>query len=213
MLTYQGQFSTRIIEHFLEESSVLKHHDEQVSYFYCSKTHGLGSKPIKILQSMIRQLAWSLKDSQIEKYIKGEWNRRQASKTDRLSLEDCKTLLLQLIPRLRKTILIIDALDECDDPRGFLEALNELSTSFQERKVTVNIFISSRDEAYLAVNSTFSEYLAINITPTATGPDLRQYIERRVDEECKRFRQVTKREDSSILQRLVDELTDRGQLA
>ncbi|EED14424.1 ion channel nompc, putative [Talaromyces stipitatus ATCC 10500] len=182
-----------VIECFLESSSVPKNHEQQVSYFYCAKTHGLGSKPIELFQSMVRQLAWLPKDSQIEQYINDEWKRRQASKTDRLSLNDCKMLLLRLIPRVRKTILIIDALDECDSPR--------------------DVFISSRDEVHFDVHTTFSDYLALNITSTATGPDLRRYIERRVDDEFKHFRQVTEWEDPSILQRLVDELTDRGQLA
>lgn len=175
--------------------------------------HGSGSKPLDVLQSMVRQLAWSRKDSHIEKCIKDTWASRQSSKTDRLSLDDCKTLLLQLIPRFRKTILIIDALDECDNPPVFLETLKDLSGSLQEREVFLSVFVSSRDDVQFAVTTTFSDYLAINITSSATEPDLRRYIERRVDEECKHFPQVTKREDSSILQRLVDELTERGQLA
>lgn len=162
---------------------------------------------------MVRQLAWSPKDSQIEQCVKDVWESRQLSETDRLSLDDCKMLLLQLIPRLRETIIIIDALDECDNPREFLEAMKDLSASFREKRICVNAFISSRDEVHFAVDTTFSNYLALNITSTATGPDLRRYIERRVDDECKYFRQVTKRENSDILQRLVDELTDRGQLA
>ncbi|GAM37911.1 ankyrin repeat protein [Talaromyces pinophilus] len=209
----KSSLTTRVIEHFLEQSSVPKHHEQQVSYFYCAKTHGLGSKPIEIFQSMVRQLAWSPKDSQIEQCVKDEWESRQLSETDRLSLDDCKMLSLQLIPRLRKTIIIIDALDECDNPREFLEAMKDLSASFQEKRICVNAFISSRDEVHFAVDTTFSNYLALNITSTATGPDFRRYIERRVDDECKYFRQVTKRENSDILQRLVDELTDRGQLA
>lgn len=122
---------------------------------------------------MVRQLAWSPKDSKIEKYIKDEWKNRQASKTDRLLSMIARRYCCNSSHGFGKTILIIDALDECDDPRGFLEALNELSTSFQERKLSVNIFISSRDEVYFTVKSTFSGYLAINITSTATGPDLR----------------------------------------
>lgn len=162
---------------------------------------------------MTRQLSWSPKDSQIEQYIKDEWEKRHASKTDRLSLDDCKDLLLRLITRARKTIFIIDALDECDNPTEFLEALKDLSASFQEKRVCVNVFISSRDEVHFAVYTTFPEYLDLKISPTATEPDLRQYIKRRVDDKCKHFQQVTKREYSGILQRLVDELTERGQLA
>lgn len=79
--------------------------------------------------------------------------------------------------------------------------------------MSLSVFISSRDDVQFAITTTLSDYLAINITSPVTEPDLRRYIEHCVDEEYKHFPQVTKREGSSILQHLVDELTERGQLA
>jgi hypothetical protein len=67
---------------------------------------------------------------------------------------------------------ITDALDECDNPSKFLEALKNLSAAFRDKRVSVDVFISSWEDVQFTTNATLSDRLAIKITPTATRPDL-----------------------------------------
>ncbi|PGH10978.1 hypothetical protein AJ79_05129 [Helicocarpus griseus UAMH5409] len=169
---------------------------EQVSYFYCTKTHGSGSEAVDIMRSIVRQLAWSPKDLQIEEFIREIWRSRQSQEMNKLTVGECKQLLLRLAGRFRSTAIFIDALDECSNPKG-----------------TVKVFVSSRDDVGFAINTTFPECLRVNITPASTATDLRHFIERRVQKECERYRLLEANEYSALFQRLIDDLSDRGQLA
>src|SRR5258706_11293515 len=70
-----GQFcsllknSSRVIEWVLERA--VESGDEQVAYFYCSKRKTQeGTDPETVLQSLVRQFAWSQEDSKIAPFIK-----------------------------------------------------------------------------------------------------------------------------------------------
>lgn len=206
-------FRTRVIEVFLERASASKLKDQQVSYFYCSKTHGSGSKAVDILRSIVRQLAWSPKDSQIEAFIKKAWEIRQSPETDKLSVDECKQFLLQLAGRCPSTTIIIDALDECDNSWELLKALKELSSRLSERKVPVKLFLSSRYEVNVDIKPTFPECLSINITSNNVAFDHHRFVERHVENECERYPALGTKEYSDLRQQLIDDLAERGKLA
>lgn len=204
---------TRVIEDFLKKASASKHEDNYVTYFYCSKTQRLGSKTVDILRSIVRQLAWSPKDSQIEGIIKDAWESRQSHETDKLSVDECKKVMRQLAGRCQSITIIIDALDECNNPFELLKSLKELSFPPRKRKVPVKLFLSSRDEVRFDIKRTFPECLSINITSNSVALDLRRFIEGHVKNQLERYPELGTKEYSGLRQRLIEDLSERGKLA
>jgi len=210
-------FRTRVIEVFLEKASASKLEDRQISYFYCSKTSRSGSKSVDILRSIVRQLAWSPKDSQIEEFIEEAWKNRQSPETDKLSVGECKRFLLQLAGRCPSTTIIIDALDECDAPLELLTTLKELSFDLSEKKVSVKLFLSGRDGVLVPERWTekstkkLPKCLSINVTKDRVASDLSLFINRYVQNGCKRYPDLETEDYSYLRERLIDTLAKQGQ--
>jgi len=57
-------------------------------------------------------------------------------------------LLKTLCQRFERTVIVIDALDECDDLEGFVKALCDIMNSAEIYK-HVNILVTSRDEVQI----------------------------------------------------------------
>ncbi|KAF4625153.1 hypothetical protein G7Y89_g13014 [Cudoniella acicularis] len=168
---------SRVIEWHLGRA--MANGNEQVAYFYCSKRQGQleGSEPKCILQSLVRQLAWSPQDSTIANPIKVAWNNGKRSKEDKLSLNDCSKILSELSTRCRRTTIILDALDECADPIELLQHLKSLSG---KKNVTLSLFVSSRNE--VEVSKVLENCPTINLESNNTSKDIEYFIRHEVED-------------------------------
>ncbi|KAJ5995390.1 hypothetical protein N7481_002367 [Penicillium waksmanii] len=134
-----------------------------IAYFYCSKKQGMGdaNSPKAVLQSLLRQLAWSTSDLSISPLIKAKYMTAQqnpAAGTSGLLVDDCLHLLNQLIAGYQQVTIVIDALDECSDFFELLSHLVDISSACEGK---VRFLLSSRMN--VPVHQFFSESATIEV--------------------------------------------------
>ncbi|OQE02907.1 hypothetical protein PENVUL_c037G03204, partial [Penicillium vulpinum] len=129
---------SRVIDHLEND-----HPDTTLAYFYCDRGYQERRNLGNILRSYIKQLSMSRRvDAIPHSIIKRYKEIHHSGSSTRLSVEESKTLLLELINSSRNPVLILDALDEAD-----VEDREEILTSFDLLMVEccdLKIFISSR---------------------------------------------------------------------
>jgi Cdc6-like AAA superfamily ATPase len=135
---------SKVVDHLTEYL-----HGEALAYFYCDRNQDPRRQPENILRSFVKQLAMSRDQDAIQHCLAQlyEQKHREGFSSNKISSEECETLLIQLIQAYPQSFLVLDALDECDQQlRGdLIEAFNRLVNTSKGLK----IFISSRRDADL----------------------------------------------------------------
>ncbi|KAJ5375632.1 hypothetical protein N7517_007638 [Penicillium concentricum] len=134
--------TSKVIDHvqgLLESSS----DHAGFAFFYCNRNEENRRDPLCILQSYVRQLSTAVGNTQhIRKRLKSvtDRTRRQGS---HLGFEDCKIQLADSVNEYSETVIVLDALDECNqDSRWQLIHVIKDLVSNSDRPLKV--FISSR---------------------------------------------------------------------
>jgi ankyrin repeat domain-containing protein 50 len=175
-----------VIEQHLEK--YLDGSDEMVAYCYCSQSKATSSKTIStvtsseaILRSFARQISWSAKTGGIEKLVLKEYRSRGSQGS--ASYSRVKSFLSQLIPTYKRTSLIIDALDECENPDTlFTELKSIIDPLVKKHQSQINLFISSRDRPLNFSPGTFANSFIIPITGEDSQDDMVAYIQQKIRE-------------------------------
>jgi hypothetical protein len=123
-----------------------------VAYFYCSRSTAEPERaqPAEILSALLRQLASSKPDVPIRDAVAKEYEDRKkkadedCSQPKKLTVKDCTELILQLNAE-RPAMIIIDALDECNNETRH-ELLEALDRIISQSDKLVKVFVSSRDD-------------------------------------------------------------------
>lgn len=126
--------------------------DSLVAFFYCSRSTAEleRAQPVEILSALLRQLASSKPDVPIRDSVAKEYESRKkkadedCSQLKKLTVKDCVNLILQLNAE-RPAMIIIDALDECDNYTRH-ELLEGLDTIISQSDNLVKVFVSGRDD-------------------------------------------------------------------
>ena len=110
------------LEHLLNTSV------RRVAFFYCSRSSTSTSNSQAVVLNLLRQLACAedghtLSSSILEKY---ERRTQMTLKQLRISRNDLLDLIADVLDEWPENIIVIDALDECEDPNDLLKFLNEL---------------------------------------------------------------------------------------
>jgi hypothetical protein len=90
-----------------------------------------------------------------------------------LSGKQCASILKHLIPQFRQITVVLDALDESENPRDLLKTLINL---VPKSKGHVRFFFSSRQG--VPVDQVFRHHYLINVQPRYTAKDIQSYIAR-----------------------------------
>lgn len=93
---------------------------EAVVYFYCDRNRDDHKDPTSVLHSLIRQLsADRLGENDVSIIIEETWRRelRSGFPSEEFDLATCKDLLPKLVAAHRKTVMVVDGFDECDEWR------------------------------------------------------------------------------------------------
>jgi hypothetical protein len=128
-----------------------------IAFFYCSRNAAEPERatPVEIMGALLRQLASSKPDVPIKEPVAREYEGRKkmaeddCSKLKKLTIEDCTSLILELTLD-NPAMIIIDALDECDENHKLLEALDKIISKSAD---VVKVFISSRDDVDIVSSS------------------------------------------------------------
>ncbi|CAG7932985.1 unnamed protein product [Penicillium olsonii] len=134
--------TSRVIDHvqdLLESSS----DHAGFAYFYCNRNEENRRDPLCIPQSYVRQLSTPVGDTRhIRKGLKSvsDQARRQGS---HLGFEDCKTQLSESVNEYLETVIILDALDECNQDSRW-QLIHVIKDLVSNSNRPLKVFISSR---------------------------------------------------------------------
>ena len=126
-------------------------------YYARSTAEPARANPTEILSALLRQLYSSKPDQPVKTAVAKEYEtRRKKAEEDcstikKLTTKDCTRLIIELT-KDHPAVLILDALDECDENLRFklFEAFDDI---IKESASVVKVFVSSRDD--IDIVSTF----------------------------------------------------------
>ncbi|RPA71970.1 hypothetical protein BJ508DRAFT_232015, partial [Ascobolus immersus RN42] len=160
--------------------------DVAIAYIYCSFQRKSEQRLANLLASLVRQLS----DQVNGPFCTGLeilYNRHARKKT-RPTVSELSSLLEELVGRFKKTIFIIDALDECLDNHGSArrEILSEIRRLEADHS-SVYFFATSRNIPDVLAEFEKTTFLSLEIRATdqdierfldAKMPDLRSFVHR-----------------------------------
>ena len=160
--------SSFLIEHFKSREV------DNVIYFFCKNTDVDKNTPTAVVRSLLYQLYKSVKDQ-----------KAQESFNDDLGLALDKSghqravnfaVLWQLFSahvKMSPATIILDALDECQDPRQLIQGLKELSSLS-----SINVIVTSRREPHL--HKELKSTCSIEVSPEDVNADIATFVEAKV---------------------------------
>lgn len=133
-------------------------HTSPTAFFYCARSTAEPerAKPAEIMGALLRQLASSKPDLPVKEPVAKEYEARRKKAEDdcsslkKLTVQDCTRLIVELT-KDHPAIIILDALDECEEStrHELLEAFDEIISNSAE---VVKVFVSSRDDVDIVSN-------------------------------------------------------------
>lgn len=124
-----------------------RNHTEGFAYFYCDRNECERRDPDFILRAILKQLSNRVHTCSIHKSIIYRYKLREDNASlgslCRLTLQECKELIIELLSVYPHSTIIIDGLDECDPQKRdmLLDLLQEIVMLAHN---VVKIFLTSR---------------------------------------------------------------------
>ena len=121
----------------------------------------------------------------------------------KLTADKCVTMLRRVTSQAEDTVIVIDALDECEDPEELLLCLKEIEDSNPCR---TRLFLSSR--MHVKVSRIYESCVIIS-TPGRNEADLAFYIRNEI--ESRKARRLLDGKRPDLEARLIETLTRQSQ--
>ncbi|KAK5627729.1 hypothetical protein RRF57_003444 [Xylaria bambusicola] len=155
-----------------------KENDESFAFFYCNRNEENRRHALDVLRSYIRQLSTtSHKSGFIYAELKQFYDDCQLRGSG-WTLGVCKEHLIKLLNLYPRTILVLDALDECW-PEERASLLDFFDSIPRKSSKPVKIFISSRPESDL--RQRLIHLSNIDIQATDNGDDIAKFVRKSID--------------------------------
>jgi ankyrin repeat protein len=158
--------------------------DEGFAFFYCDKNETRRSQPLSILQSIVRQLSTTAKSPEATQTKLHELYTKCRQEGTTFGLETCKEQIRTSLDIYEQTIIVIDAMDECDpDSRDeLIDALKSFVSESNNRPV--KIFISSRPDP--DIGNLLENSPNIGINANDNKGDIQKYLSAEMDKVAKK---------------------------
>ena len=88
-------------------------------------------------------------------------------------MDECIELVVQLVDQYPLTVIVIDALDECDLTKR-TDLLEALETILRQASSLVKIFVSSRDDQDIVCH--LQHYPNLDISSDRNGEDIKSFV-------------------------------------
>lgn len=152
-----------------------------MAYFYCQQQDGRRS-PEDVLCSFVKQLALQEESALAILRARYKQEERGGHMSSQLSVKDSGGLLKEMATHISKTLLILDALDECGKDTD--ERLHLLSTFsvLLESDLPVKIIVSSRHDGAIDhwKRKLKCKTVNVNIEATDNEDDIREFVSNRI---------------------------------
>lgn len=166
--------SSFLIDHF--ESEELDPLRGKVLYFFCKNTDADKNTPTAVVRSLLYQLYKSVKDLKAGQPLDSDLKAALDESGQKSAINF--TVLWQLfsthVINLTPATIVLDALDECQDPDQLIEGLKELS-----EVSSLKIIITSRKEVYL--HQELDNVSSIEISSEDIDADIAAFVEAKVE--------------------------------
>ncbi|KAK7438353.1 hypothetical protein CaCOL14_007794 [Colletotrichum acutatum] len=181
--TGKSFLSSRVIDRYRIHDGIQfpTGHSLGLAFFYCNSSDQNRQSIQSILRSYIRQLGEvtghpeSIHETLFNLY------KRKEIKSD-ITLQDCETALVEMINSYSRTVLILDALDECkkDTRRHIVEFFKRL---VEKTNRCLKIFIASRPENDIGdyLRSFQEPRATITINTSDNQDDIEKFVNTEVD--------------------------------
>jgi hypothetical protein len=126
-----------------------------------------------------------------------------SAKGPKYTLEEWLKILVELTASHKDPVIIIDALDECDDPE---ELLYQLKGILEHPGNNIRLMLSSR--MHVEVRKTFPMIRAVTVSAEETSSDVATYIQCEVQE--RRTRRLLDGKHPELEMQLVEILNTRA---
>ena len=185
--------------------------DTPPAYFYCSRSNAepKRSDPAAILASIASQMSFlhpgdPLLSPAVELYKKKE---AEGFKSGPLRIDECCALILQLTEYYQMTVIVLDALDECNpDLRDeLLEALGQI---IQDSPNLVKIFVSSRDEQDIVFY--LQTYPNLKISSDRNSEDIVTFVKMETGRLIKKKKLLRYSQDKTKMEEIILDAVIKG---
>jgi len=168
------------------EYSKSRQSSDGLAYFYCNRTEEARRDPENVVRSFVRQLSISrdapATHSLLVEIYQGKQARGFASSS--LSVTESESLLLDLIRSYDRTVLVLDALDECDE--GSRHILIEIFNRLTRKTDNLKILISSRENG--DIKHQLQKEANVGIGATENQLDIEAFARAKIEENQTRRR-------------------------
>lgn len=151
-------------------------------YFYCTRNPAEPerARSAPVLRSLVRQTACLRSGTCLLETIRRAYLERKADgfAAGPLTLEECTILLRELTQQRSLTVIVIDALDECE-PDARDELLKALFSLVHCSSSLVKVLISSREDR--SITCQMSDCLNLQISATKNRTDINRFIDEEVE--------------------------------
>ncbi|KAL8720548.1 MAG: hypothetical protein Q9181_007895, partial [Wetmoreana brouardii] len=181
-----------------------------VAYFYCARDAADTQRadPDEVMRTLLKQISCFDASQPINAAVAREYDKRLRDADEdgldplRLSLRDCKDLILEITDQL-PAVIVVDALDECDPLRRH-ELLHALRDIVRNSSNLVKIMVSSRDDADIVCR--LSNVPNVFIRSDDNGDDVDRFIELELERAIDEQRLLKGRVPADLKQRIMREL-------
>ncbi|KAK1508104.1 uncharacterized protein CCOS01_16105 [Colletotrichum costaricense] len=181
--TGKSFLSSKVVDHCRIHDKLQFHsgHSLGLAFFYCNSSDQSRQSIQSILRSYIRQLGEvNGHPESIHETLFNLYQRKQIQSD--ITLQECETALVEMINSYPRTVLILDALDECkkDTRRQIVQLFKRL---VEKTNSCLKIFIASRPEHDISDHlRSFQELRATIIINTSDNQgDIEKFVHTEVD--------------------------------
>lgn len=127
--------------------------------------------------ALLQQAAYNHISGEISSTVLNAYKDAQGNSGDAkpLSIHDCKKLLREVLKSGVTLRIMIDALDECDQPKELLKVLRDVSQDVPDR---LELLVSSRYE--VSVDDKFPNAIIVDLNESVPRGEMTTYIDTEV---------------------------------
>lgn len=182
---------------------------EALAYFYCKQGEAQLSEPEAILRSLGRQLSTKVTGPGLQKptITAFENSRTKGKYDDGLGIEECVSLIVELVNLNLQTTIVIDALDECNSHTRH-NLFRALRTIIKTSTSLVKIFLSSRNDDDIELQFGGEPNISIDVTDSVA--DIELYVREEVERCIKEKRLLRGKIDDTLKELVISTLISKA---
>ncbi|KAL7273963.1 hypothetical protein RUND412_003161 [Rhizina undulata] len=175
-----------------------------VAYFYCKYGEIDRQEPQSILSTIVKQLSLLSPEGFLPKAVISyyEEQKKDGVESRRLGLDKSTELIHRLSKAFEQTVIIIDALDECNKETRYhlLVAMKKLRSSTNGLK----IFLTSRNDADIRIELEMES--EVYIQPSDNSSDIERFVVAEVEKYISTGRLLSREVGPELKQTIIDTL-------